>query len=189
MHERYDDNIHTFPYLINSIDDAVVVRILGAAEEATSVFLGVDNGVGIMRRIIAVDGSIALIVPIKDGIIVRIKGASALVYHCITARLDTVDHWALIGIGRGVAKVHGIGNKIGVRVGAAHDGEILGHGITTSVSLKLAIESKAVRSGCGHTVVDGVWHTVHVKIGATINGTHGICVRAPIGTIDHTIQI
>jgi hypothetical protein len=138
---------------------------------------------------VAVDGSIAFIVPIKDGIIVQIKWASGFVNHGDSTRLDTVNHWALVGIGRGVAEVHGIGNKIGVGIRASHDGKILGHGIIIIIKFERTSEGKAGCSRCGHTVVDGVWHAVHVEIGAPIGSTHCICVRAPIGTIDHTIQI
>ena len=184
---RYDNTDKTFPYLINSIHNAVVVRILGTTKQGGvgGIFLGIDNGIAIIRRFGAVGGTIALIVAIKHTIVVRIKRTSGLVDHGVTILLDTVTLFdALVGIARGVAKVHGVGNKISVRVGAAHDGEIL-----STVVLKLTIEGKAVRTRRGDAVVDGVWHTVPVEIGTAIGGIDGVSIGTAIETIDHTIEV
>ena len=115
---------------------------------------------------------------------VAVDRAAALIYHRITTLDDAVDGRALIGKSRSITKICRVGNKITISIGAAEYSQGL-----ISIPLNATLKGKAGASGSGHAIIDGVWHTVHIEVTASIAGSHGIGVRAAIKAIDDSISI
>ena len=137
-------NVAAFGWaLVNTIGDAIVIRILGTAElglvvggRESVVGRRKDNGTRIMNRIGTVDGAVTVVDSIIDTILVAVEWASLVIDDSNTGE-SGVDRIILVGVGGGVAEIGLIGDQILVRIGTAEDVHVL-----LGIALELAFVGK-----------------------------------------------